>query len=82
MQLRFVDLPVFLHPCLYAGDFNRRHVDWSYDDNIVDGECLADWASITSLDLLCNAKDAASFYSDRWNTGNTPDPAFACVGPY
>ena len=32
-QLRNLDLPVFPHPCLYAGDFNCRHADWSYDDN-------------------------------------------------
>ena len=35
------------------------------------GSCLA---------LLCNAKNAASFYSGRWNTDNNPDLAFACVG--
>ena len=27
------------------------------------------------------AKDAASFYSGRWNTGTNPDLAFASVGP-
>ena len=26
-------------------------------------------------------KDAASFYSGRWNTGTNPDLAFASVGP-
>ena len=40
-RLRTLDLPVFPHPCLYAGDFNCRHADWAYDDNIPDGECLA-----------------------------------------
>ena len=29
-RLRFLDLPVFPHPCLYAGDFNCRHADWDY----------------------------------------------------
>ena len=33
------------------------------------------------LALLYNAKDAASFYSGRWNTGTNPDQAFASVGP-
>ena len=33
------------------------------------------------LALLYNAKDAASFYSGRWNTGTNPDLAFASVGP-
>ena len=28
-----------------------------------------------------NAKDAASFYSSRWNTGTNPDLAFASVCP-
>ena len=46
-----------------------------------DGECLAGWESINCLALLYNAKDAASFYSGRWNTGTNPDLAFASVGP-
>ena len=33
------------------------------------------------LALLYNAKDAASFYSGRWNTGTNPDLAFASVCP-
>ena len=80
-RLRTLDLPVFPHPCLYAGNFNCRHADWGYDDNSPDGECLAGWASINCLALLYNAKDAASFYSGRWNTGTNPDLAFASVGP-
>ena len=72
-RLRTLDLPVFPHPCLYAGDFNCRHADWGYDDNSPDGECLAGWASVNCLALLYNAKDAASFYSGRWNTGTNPD---------
>ena len=77
-RLRFLNLPVFPHPCLYAGDFNCRHADWGYNDNSPDGECLAGWASIN---FLYNVKDAASFYSGRWNTGTNPDIAFASVGP-
>ena len=80
-RLRTVDLPVFPHPCLYAGDFNCRHADWGYDDNSPDGECLAGWAGINCLAHLYNAKDAASFYSGRWNTGTNPDLAFASVRP-
>ena len=80
-RLRTLDLPVFPHPCLYVGDFNCRHADWGYDDNSPDGECLAGWASINCLTLLYNAKDAASFYSGRWNTGTNSDLAFASVGP-
>ena len=80
-RLRSLDLPVFPQPCLYAGDFNCRHVDWDYDNNSPDGECLDGWASINCLALLYNAKDAASFYFGRWNTGTNPDLAFASVGP-
>ena len=35
-RLRTLDLPMFPHPCLYAGDFNCRHADWGYDDNSPD----------------------------------------------
>ena len=80
-QLRTLDLPVFPHPCLYAGNFNCCHADWGYNDNSLDGECLAGWASINCLALLYNAKDAASYYSGCWNTGTNPDLAFASVGP-
>ena len=80
-RLRFLDLPVFPHPCLYAGDFNCRHADWGYDNNSPDGECLAGWASNNCLALLYNTKDAASFYTDCWNIGINTDLAFASVGP-
>ena len=79
-RLRTLDLPVFLHPCLYAGDFNCRYADWDYDENGPDGECLADWTSINCLALLYNAKNAASFYSGRWSTGINSDLVFASVG--
>ena len=80
-QLRSLDLPVFSHPYLYAGDSNCRHANWGYNDNIPDGEYLAGWASINCLALLYNAKDAASFYFSRWNTGTNPDLVFASIGP-
>ena len=44
-RLRTLDLPVFPHPCLYAGDFNCCRADWGYDNNSPDSECLAGWAS-------------------------------------
>ena len=81
MQLRSLDLPVFPHPCLYAGDFNCRHVHCCYDGNSPDGECLAGWESINSLALLYNAKDTSSFYSSCWNTGTNPDLPFTSTGP-
>ena len=80
-RLQISDLPVFAHPCLYAGDFNSPHADWGYNISSSDGECLAAWAGNNSLALLYNPKDAASFHSGRWNTGTSPDLAFASVGP-
>ena len=68
--------------CLCVGDFNCCHVDWGYDDNNLESECLAGWAIINSLILLYHAKDIASFYSSRQNTGTNPDLAFYSVGPY
>ena len=80
MRLRTLNLPVFPHPSLCAGDFNCCHADLGYDYNSLDGECLAGRTSINCLSLLYNAKDAASFYSGRGNTGTNPDLAFASVG--
>ena len=64
-RLQFLDLPMFPHPCFYARDFNCCLVDWDYDDNSPDGECLDGWANINSLALLYNAKDATSVYAGR-----------------
>ena len=73
------DLPVFPHPCLYVGDFNCQYVDWGYDTNSADGECLVFWANTNNLVLLHNPKDAASFHSGHWNTSNYPDLAFVSI---
>ena len=80
-RLQSLDLSVVSHACLYAGDFNCHYADCSYHNNSQNGECLAGWASINCLALLCNAKDASSFYSGRWNTDTNPDLAFASVNP-
>ena len=79
--MQSLDYPVFPHPCFYAGDFNCCHAAGGYDDNSLDGECLAGWASINCLALLNNTKDAASFYSGHWNTGTNPDLPFASITP-
>ena len=42
---------------------------------------LAGQVLIVLPSYIRNAKDAASFYSGRWNTGTNPDLAFASVGP-
>ena len=77
LQVSFV--PVFPHPCLYAGDSNVQHVDWGYDANSADGECLVFWANTNNLVLLHSPKDAASFHSGRWNTSTNPDLAFVSI---
>ena len=77
---RDLDLPVFPHPCLYAGDLYCRHVDCDYNNNSPHVNCLVGWTNINGLALLCNVKDATSFYSGSWNTDNNPDLAFASVG--
>ena len=50
------------------------------NNNSPDGKCLSGRENINCLALLYNAKDAASFYSVRWNTGTNPDLAFASAG--
>ena len=79
IRLQVSDLPVLPHPCLYVGDFNCQHVDWSNDANSADGECLVGWASTNNLALLHNPKDAASFHSGRWNTSTNPSLAFVNI---
>ena len=78
-RFQSLDLPVFPHPCLYAGDFNSCDADWGYDVQTVSG--WLDGQVLIVLPLLYNPKDAASFYSGRWNTGTNPDLAFASVDP-
>ena len=79
IRLQVSDLPVFPHHCLYVGDFNCQHVDWGYDVNNADGECLVGRASTNNLTLLHNPKDATSFHSGRWNTNINPDLEFVCI---
>ena len=77
--LQVSDFPVFPHPCLYAGDFNCQHVNWVYDPNSADRECLVGWANINNLAILHNSKDAANFHSGRWNSSNNPNFAFVGI---
>ena len=80
-QLQVSGLPVFTHPCLYAGDFNCPHVNWGYNTNSADGDCLLAWASSNNLALLDDPKDEPSFHSGGWNTGTNPDLAFTTIDP-
>ena len=79
IRLQVSDLPVFPHPCLYAGDFNCQPVDWGYDVISAGGECLVGWVNTNNLALLHKPKDAASFHSSRWNTSTNPDLAFVSI---
>ena len=79
IRLQVFDLPVFSHPCPYAGDFNCQHVDWGCDANSAEGECLIGWASVYNLAQLYNPKDVASFHFGRWNTSTNPDFAFVSI---
>ena len=60
-RLQVFDFPVFMHPCLYAGDFNCPHVDWAYNTNSADGDCLLARASSNNLALLHDPKDEPSW---------------------
>ena len=80
-RLPVSDLSVFTHPCLYAGNFNCPHVDWGYNTNSADGDCLLAWVSSNNLALLHDPKDEPSFHSGRLNTGTNLALSFTTVGP-
>ena len=65
---------------LYAGDFNRQHVNWGYSATSPDGEKPASLSTANNLVLLQNPKEVARFSSHRWNVGTNPDLAFGSVG--
>ena len=73
-RLQTLDLPVFPHPVFTLAILT---VVMLIGVTLTTGG----WASINCLALLYNAKDAASFYSSRWNIDTNPDLAFASVGP-
>jgi len=59
------DIPTFTHPSLYAGDFNRQHINWGYNKTSTDGESLDSWATSNNHGLLYNPEETASFLSHR-----------------
>ena len=70
-RLRTLDLPVFPHPCLYAGEFSCRHADWGYDDN----SPLTKWSQYIALTnkfaktlLPSDSLDLDAAYQDFCNT--------------
>ena len=65
MRLYASDLPVFLHPVIYAGDFNCPRVNWGYRTSCADGVCLVAWASLNDLVPIHNSKDVANFHFGR-----------------
>lgn len=52
-------------PCIYAGDFNCHSTTWGYTSSNPDGLALEDWASVSSVQLLYDPKQADSFHSGR-----------------
>ena len=64
-RLQALDLPVFPHSVLYAGDFNCPHVNWVYRTSSAHGECLVAWASRNGLLPLHDPKNVATFHSGR-----------------
>ena len=80
-RLRSLDLPVFPHPCLYAGDFNCRRADWV---TMITVRTVSTWLPEQVLIVLPSyiiPRTPPVFYSGRWNTGTHPDLAFVGVGP-
>uniref|UniRef100_W5N943 Endonuclease/exonuclease/phosphatase domain-containing protein n=1 Tax=Lepisosteus oculatus TaxID=7918 RepID=W5N943_LEPOC len=69
-------LPSYMHPVIYAGDFNCQHTNWGYRKNAPEGEVLAKWASIQGLTLLFDKKQANTFFSARWQSETNPDLVF------
>ena len=61
MRLQSLDLPLFPHPYLHGSNFNCHNVDWGYDNNCLNGECLAGWENINYLAFLYNAKMPPAF---------------------
>ena len=70
-QMTPTSIPMFSHPCLYAGDFNCQHTNWGYTNTNEDGSCLATWAAGGNLSLLYDLKGPASFLSGRWGSEPT-----------
>ncbi|XP_047999764.1 uncharacterized protein LOC125236889 [Leguminivora glycinivorella] len=69
-------LPVFPHPCIFAGDFNSHHIAWRYDSNDLNGIHLQQWAEQNSFHLVFDAKEKGSFRSARWKRDYNPDLTF------
>ena len=63
-QVTPTSIPMFSHPCLYAGDFNWQHTNWGCTNTNEDGSCLATWAAGGNLSLLHDPKEPASFSQD------------------
>jgi len=73
-------IPTFPHPSLYVGDFTCQHVNWVTTKHLRKVWAWTPGQHPTTLGLLYNPKETASFFSHRWNVGNNPDLAFASFG--
>ena len=81
MRLRFLDLPVFPHPCLYTSDFNYLHVNWSYNDKYAHDKCLAGYKYQWSFPPI-QCQGCPHLLLWPLEHGPNPDLAFAVVGSY
>ena len=79
IRLQVFNLLVFPHPCLYAGDFNCKYIDWGCDANSADGEMPGWLGKYQQSCPTYNPKDDASFHSGRWNISTNPDLAFVSI---
>lgn len=66
-------LPSLNHPVVYVGDFNSHHSLWKYSNDDECGIKLVQWAELSNLHLIYDAKDRPTFKSARWNTETNPD---------
>ena len=64
-QMTPMSIPMFSHPCLYAGDVNCQHTNYGYTNTNEDGSCLATWAAGGNLSLLYNPIPSKPV--NRWN---------------
>lgn len=68
-------MPSFFKPCINAGDFYIKHIDWGYNQNDDDGEFILNWMN-NNGNLVLDAKDLKTFHSNGWNTEINPDLCF------
>ena len=59
------------------GDFNSHNTLWRYSTTGTDGEAVEQWAELSNISLIHDAKLPKSLTSARWKKGYNPDLIFA-----